>query len=40
VSVLEVSVVSLWPGLTATEAVLAEPDCYDLRDAASPQFTG
>jgi hypothetical protein len=35
-----VSVVSLWPGLTKTEAVLAEPDRYVGGAAATPQFSG
>ena len=39
-SPFSVSVVSLWPRLTKTEAVLAEPDRYDFSMAATPQFTG
>lgn len=35
-----VAVVSLWPRLTKTEAVLAEAEAYDLERAATPQFTG
>jgi dehydrogenase/reductase SDR family protein 1 len=35
-----VTVVSLWPGLTRTERVLAHADRYDLSRAATPQFTG
>ena len=36
----EVTVISLWPGLTRTERVLATPERYDLSRAATPQFTG
>ena len=32
--------ISLWPGLTRTERVLATPERYDLSRAATPQFTG
>jgi dehydrogenase/reductase SDR family member 1 len=35
-----VSVVSIWPGLTATESVLANAEAYDLSRAATPLFTG
>jgi dehydrogenase/reductase SDR family protein 1 len=36
----DVAVISLWPGLTKTEAVLAGQGPADLSRAASPQFTG
>jgi len=35
-----VTVLSLWPGLTATERVLAHSGKYDLSRAGTPQFTG
>jgi dehydrogenase/reductase SDR family protein 1 len=35
-----VTVLSLWPGLTATEQVLAGADRHDLSRAGTPQFTG
>jgi dehydrogenase/reductase SDR family member 1 len=35
-----VTVLSLWPGLTTTEQVLAASDRHDLSRAATPQFTG
>ncbi len=35
-----VSAISLWPGLTKTENVMAHPEQYDLSRAVSPQFNG
>ncbi len=35
-----VAVISLWPGLTKTEQVMAQPERYDLSRAVSPQFNG
>ncbi len=33
-----VAVISLWPGDTKTERVMAQPERYDLGRAVSPQF--
>jgi len=35
-----VVVVSLWPGLTRTEVIMAQPKRYDLSRAVSPLFNG
>ncbi len=35
-----ITVVSVWPGLTKTERVLAQADRYDLSRASTPQLTG
>jgi dehydrogenase/reductase SDR family protein 1 len=35
-----VAVVSVWPGLTRTETVLAQPEIYGHLAATSPQFNG